>query len=265
MAIRRREDILKRSREMRRKRRSIQRIVFVVLLIALIGASLVAVNVSTFAIKSILVRGTTSVPSGDVELLARKDIAGSYFYLVPRASVFFYPHATLLKDISALSPRIASVQMHVSATRILVIDIMERSQRYLWCRESTDCLYLDDNGFAFAHAFTGKGLPYPIFDIGSSTPTLERVALPPSTFIPLARFIDTLPSGVTRVRIEGQRSEISMAAGYRLIVNTYTDFATARKNLAVTLASPELTVPLSRGTTLQYIDLRVPEKVFYKF
>lgn len=265
MAIRRREEILKRSRQMERHRRSLRQIVLSVLLVILIGASLIAVNLNAFAIKSVLVRGAGNTPSGDIELLARKGITGSYLYLVPRASVFFYPRALLTKSIFALSPRIASVRMHVSAARTLVIDIAERSPRYLWCGTGTDCLYLDENGFAFAHAFSGNGLPYPIFSIGSTTPVLEHLALPSSTFLPLSHFVDTLPVKAERIRVEGERSEITVNGGYRLIVNSYTDFTAARRNLSVTLASQELTGPLSQGKTLQYIDLRVPEKVFYKF
>jgi len=265
MAIRRREDILKRSREMKRKRRSLRRIVFVVIVVVLIAASFFILSLDTFTIKSVLVRGSTSVPSGDIELLAHKTIAGSYAYTIPRSSIFVYPRTTLITHISALSPRIVSVQVHISATRILVIDISERTPRYLWCGDSPDCVYLDEGGFAFARAFTDLALPYPIFTMATSTPALNQTILDQHRFIPLARFIDTLPLKVQRVHIEGDRSDITVASGYRIIVDAYTDFAAARRNLLVALSRPEFTIPFSRGEVLQYIDLRIPQKVFYKF
>lgn len=275
MVARKREDILKRSREMERRRYKRRRLVLALSLSVLVGGALIVVNLNTFAIKSILVRGTESFPSGDIELLAREGTRGSYFYLVPRASIFFYPRAQLTSAIQDLSSRIASVRMHVTTKRILVIDVTERAPRYLWCgggtasstetRDKNGCLYLDANGFAFAHAFNAKGLPYPVFIIGTSTPTLERAALGPLTFTPLARFVDTLAPDVERVDVHDERSEIFTKTGYRLIVNTFTDFGAAQRNLAIMLARPEVREKLSHGEVPEYIDLRVPEKVFYKF
>ena len=140
MAVRRREDILKRSREMKSRRRTHRRLALVITFVVFISASLIALNLNAFDIKSILVRGTGSLPSGDIELLAREGMLGSYLYLVPRTNIFFYPHTALLKNIRELSPRIASVRMHVTTTRILVIDITEHAPRYLWCgKEEKSC------------------------------------------------------------------------------------------------------------------------------
>lgn len=275
MVARKREDILKRSREMERHRHKRRRLALAITLVVFIGVVLIAVNLNSFAIKSVLVRGAESIPSGDIELLAREGTRGSYLYLVPRASIFFYPRAQLLSAISTLSPRVASARMHVTTRRILVIDITERAPRYVWCgtahassteaKDENGCLYLDIAGFAFAHAFNAKGLPYPIFIIGTNTPILERTALGPLVFAPLARFVDSLSPEVQRVEVEDERSEVFTTTGYRLIVNTYTDFESARRNLSVMLARPEIRERLSHGEVPEYIDLRVPEKIFYKF
>lgn len=250
---------------MERKRRAFRRTVLGVALVVLVVGVFVIINLSTFKIRGVTVRGANNVPSGDVELLANSAITGSYVYVVPRSSIFFYPRSLLTTRVKALSPRIASVRVYVNAARTLVIDISERSPAYLWCSEKDACLLVDKGGFGFAQAFGSANLLFPRFIIGSTTPKVGNVPLSLDVFIPLARFIDTVPVKVTRVYVLGERSEIVTKEGYTLIVNIYTDLASARRNLMLALSDPELTSSFARGIYPEYIDLRVAEKVFYKF
>ena len=181
-----RAQLLQRSRQVKRRRKSIQVIGLVFLVLIAFVLIIYTLHRPRWRIEQIEVVGAQSINSEDVIKLVQKELAGSYFWLVPKNSRLFIAEKTLAQEVSQQFPRVASLSFGTSGSQ-LQVKIVERESELLWCFFDTvgskDCYFVDMTGIAFAEApiFTDHVL-FEVYKKASATSTvLGELVLTPGT------------------------------------------------------------------------------------
>ncbi len=210
-----------------------------------------------------------------IELLTRHDLQGSYLFIIPKDSIFFYPEATIEKDILSLRPDIASASVHRSGFSSLSVQTVSRIPAYWWCGDDrsdgneTSCYEADWAGFVF--------LPVPETDFALSsltriyvplttaagtaayplTSTLTNATAIPEIFA-LTKEIKSLGAVVTGIRIHSDEVSLYTSSG------TYVTYLLGHEKEALSLLTAALpSLSLTDGS-VEYLDLRFDGKIYIK-
>ena len=226
------------------------------------------------------------VYGGDPSLVvyAQNAIQGSYFGIIPRDSIFFFPSSRIRSDILAAHLDIAAVSLSRNGLTNISIKVNDRVPIARWCGASPDttrfdldasstrsnlvvsnCYVFDANGFIFALAAsttqTVNTFTLYAFLVGDAQEplraTIAHAEKLPSTF-DFARQLDTLGSPITKVIIRDDEVDDYLASGTRItyVLEHEQDAFTA-------LVSAKGSLNLADGS-LEYIDLRFDGKVYLK-
>ena len=268
-----------RRRQLKRWRLGVLAIIFLFLLI--IAGAVLAFG-PFLKINRVVVTGTQVVDPQAAGQLAGEILDRPVFLIFPRNHLAWYPAEELTRVLREEFPRILEVKFAADFNHVLTIEVKERTPLLLLCAGGqTDCYLVDETGLAYTRApFFSPGvfLKWQASTSNQTAPfrageaaTVKRL-LDAQVLFERAleqvwgrRFrltsVDSLPDGDYaftvspryraasssdwRVLVDGERSPVTLA----------TNLLTA---LSVIAAGPAAT------TTLEYVDLRFGEKVFYK-
>ncbi|MBI4120921.1 MAG: hypothetical protein HY457_01560 [Parcubacteria group bacterium] len=240
-------------------------------------------------VQTLHVSGTKEVEAPELKDFVMRSLEGRYAYLFSRANVFLYPERTIEKKLLSTFLELKSARLSLDSLTALSLEVTERSPRYLWCGEARapevhipdQCYFVDDDGWIFMNApyFSGRvyfemyGVPegerLPVEE-GRSEP-LGRRFLSGEDFARVIRFIEGLKSlGIEPVFLiaKGEGGDqMLLENGVQIFFNRNDDPATMTNTLSNALQSEELPlVALTDiNTKLQYVDLRYPKRVYYRF
>lgn len=224
-----------------------------------------ATRVTAFTINKVTVEGGVTINKDSIKKKAEEQLEGAYLKLVPRRFAFTYPEEKISDSVIQVE-RIRDVQVQrVSGTEIRVT-FDEFLPDSLWCSltEQTNCLFLDDQGFAFAKApsLTGESMVRYLtteqeVEIGSTPLTLED-------YNATKGFVDSLAGldwYITKVEVNSTRDVFYTLAGGGEIKSTLTEsIEKPISNLEAILGSKEFS-HLEPGN-FRYLDLRFGSRVF---
>ncbi len=245
------------------------------------------------------------VTNADASLVAMAEAAmrGTYFGIIPRNSIFFFPAPLIHKSILSAHTGIAAISLSRNGFTGLSIKANHRVPIAQWCGSSSTstspsispryeiiptvsghCYLFDASGFVYATATEAKGISAGAGQSGSNTPltpfvlysslevedpsfigaTLKDANRLPAVF-DFARQLGALRSPVSTVVIRADEvdfflagSPSSVATGPRI-----TFLLGDEQNAFTALVSAKDKLNLS-DTTLQYVDLRFPGKIYLK-
>ena len=264
-----------RSAKLRKKRR---RVFFIKMfsLLVLAGLSgglfIYAFNTDSFKIQNVLVTGGQEFINKEVGEYAMKNIlAGSYFGMLPKQNILIYPKGVIRKEIKSHFPRIEDISFELDPFKkqVLNISIKERQESGVWCRntgEYLDCYFIDKNGYVFAPAPTySEGVVFS-YSGGIQGDPIGQNFVDAIKFAELNRFIDVIKNsdevGFEPVVLEytnpGEYKLLFEGGGYVLFSDSY-GLAYAYDNFVLVINKKGIT-----PGNLDYLDLRIPNKVFYK-
>jgi len=203
---------------------------------------------------------------------ATSEMRGSYFGIIPRDSIFFFPEERIRADILASRSDIAAVSIFRNGFTGLSIKVDKRVPVARWCvSPDGDCYIFDTDGFIYAtstdvqpvNSFTmfeslvdSTGSP----QVGTTSPigaTLPNADKLPAAF-DFARHLDTFGSPVVSVAIHDGEVDDHLASGTRVT------YVLGREQDAFTaLVSARDNFNLSDGS-VDYVDLRFDGKVYLK-
>jgi hypothetical protein len=136
----------------------VKQFLFGLALFAVIGLALTAVwhlsRLDTFTLSKVEVSGGKTIDSAIITKTVESVLEGTYLGLVPRRFSYFYPEANVLRAVENLD-RIKDVSLTLSDGKTLKVVYDEYEPVALWCNteeEAANCLFLDDEGFAFSSA-----------------------------------------------------------------------------------------------------------------
>ncbi len=112
-------------------------------------------------ITSVTVSGGTTVPHELVEEKVEPVLSGAYALLVPRRFTYLLPYADIIEAVNSI-PRVHGASVVRSSNTEIAVTFQEYVPHALWCdsaEASTTpmCMFVDDQGFAYAEAPTLLG------------------------------------------------------------------------------------------------------------
>jgi hypothetical protein len=256
-------------RQRRRKRRYvIAGLLFALVLVALVGACLVA-NANFLQITSTEVSGAQHIPQSAIIAAVSHDLNGKYAGLFSHANIFLYPKTRIQHDLLALYPTLSNAEVRAQNFHTISVAVTERTAEATWCGTSPDaqgsCVSLDDTGLAYANAPDQATSTY--FGPLPAGP-LPKQFLTPASFRSLSALVATFAQKVTPDAVESVTVDenndvtLSFSPGYKLLFSLNDDSGAVFQHFTLVLTSaPFLSHSLN---DFEYIDLRFGDKVYYK-
>jgi cell division septal protein FtsQ len=271
---------LKSKKLVRRKRR--MRIfkvslVIILLLAVITGLSFLS-KMRALAITTISVQGNSAVDTDDLKTIAQGYLGGNYLMLFSRTNAFLYPKQKILDEVASKFKRIETVKINVSGMHTLVMTITERKPLYVWCNGTpTDtsqkkCFFLDATGYIFSEApvFSGNAF-FAFYGQLSSEEPIGSHYLETGLFNGIDKLIVWLGD-------QGIQSHALLAKGegvYELYLNKAGkiifkdmkksgDFSQLQSTVQTIMQNTDI-LSKNSSTTIDYVDLRFGNKVYYKF
>jgi hypothetical protein len=251
-------------------------VVVLILLLILFGFIYLS-RIEFFRIKTMTTEGNSVTSSQDIERIVEENIAGFYFKMFSKRNVLLYPKNKIKKDLMDEFQRIEDVDLAVKDFSDLKIVIEEREPDILWCGTkfdiigNEDCYFIDADGLIYSKApnFSGNVFLRAYGDISASDP-IGVEFLPVSKYQSLKFFHSTIRQyGLTPIfiiKLSNDDMEVRFEEGGKLIYNSEQDMVKLADDIGSILKDPEFKDGLNSGELeLDYIDLRLGNKVYYRF
>jgi len=272
-----------RSPQARKTRR--QRLVWFILLYLAIflGIVLLLVQISRLPqmrIDNVSIVGTKATDKVELYSSAVEKLSGKYFYLFPHNNIFLYPREAIESALLKEFPRLKSVDAGIVGRNQIEITVTERDAVGVVCSNVSigqECYFLDDRGFVFAQApvFSGRG--YFVYREDSSRRfKIGSYFLNPTTFTniqDLKEILERLGLSVESALASGKNTEVfarhitmTLEEGTDIIFSSdVEDSQNELQNLEAILVSSEFEEESAGDIgTIEYIDLRFGNKVYYR-
>tara|TARA_Y100000031_G_scaffold148279_1_gene184375 strand:- start:86910 stop:87683 length:774 start_codon:yes stop_codon:yes gene_type:complete len=233
---------------------------------------------SDFTIERIEVVGNTTVPEEDVRAYIGKRLTGGYLSVFSRANVLLFQPRVVETELLERFKKIKDINVSRDSLHSIVVEIDERKPYYLWCiapvspdtRET--CFFLDINGLAFAPAPYFSGHVYFEFhkQLGDAVDPVGMHFMPEEEFKRIISFRNSMRAFELEPHalIVDERGDylFLLPSGAKMIFNTEQDFDLLFSNLLATFDTEQFKGRKSvEHTSLEYIDLRFKNKVYYRF
>lgn len=263
----------------RRGRRGRRSFALAALFLALAGiaALIYILRFPYWQIKHIEITGSETLSEDDLRLTAEDELRGSRFYFVPRKAIFAVEGKELSAAITSKFPKIAELEVKKIFPDSLSLTVREREFFGIYCNDlnaatstftgEPDCVYLDQSGFAYEKAPAVTG--FLIVKVSTDRGVLQIPShlVEPELMERMRKISDAFAenSGVTIVGynlLSKVPSEIRAVTreGFEIWLKSDDDFARAAQILKKVLEAEVK----DRKPQLQYVDLRLGNKVFYK-
>ncbi|HRZ30137.1 MAG TPA: hypothetical protein P5274_00480 [Candidatus Paceibacterota bacterium] len=148
-------EILRASREHDRRKRRIARFVGFLASFLIVSSFLLVVNLSFLRVTDLAIVGETRTDKTAITQFVEAQLAGRYLYLVPKNSIFFVYKKILIGKLMGNFPGLAKVTITWPNLNTLSILVVDREAKILWCFNSTgikDCYYLAPSGVIYQSA-----------------------------------------------------------------------------------------------------------------
>ncbi len=223
-------------------------------------------------INDISVRGAMLQDPTEVVAFTKGQLVEQNAQFIARDNIFAYPKEELRAGIMRTFPRLKSVRIGRGGMfgTTLIVNVDERSPYAIWCTgtEPRSCYVFDDNGLIFASAErAGKPeMPYLFFGgLASSTDPVGSIFLPDTLqgvqdLLQRMREARFIPVNVHV--LDEQDYTIDLTNGFTIKASFGQDIDTIVHNLELVSVAPALR---GKEATLEYIDLRFGNRVYYKF
>lgn len=222
-----------------------------------------------FQITEVVVLGVNVTDKDLVVSTVKHSLDGYYFWIIPRANAFIYPQSATIEKLFKEFPRFKSINLDLNGSYILTVTIDERIPSALYCADTSRCYFLDEDGFIFALAPSFSGTVYFIYStedpienpIGNKFFTTDEFHSL-SKFITSLAIFDIRPSAF---KIGKDGYSLTLAGGGQLIWRKDSNLKLIYSNLEAFLSDNAIQAQKNFLERIAYLDLRVDNKVFYKF
>ncbi|MDO8659580.1 MAG: hypothetical protein Q7K54_03170 [Candidatus Parcubacteria bacterium] len=235
-------------------------------------------------INDIEVKGNKIIETEIIKEVVQTQIGGKYLYFFPKTNIFFYPKNTIKNELQNKFKRLKDINITIQNKKTLQISMTEREALYTWCGDvlpevndsEQKCYFLDKDGYIFDEApyFSGEVYFkfYGLVNVDISTGayfapenfqkfiTFKR-ELEGMKLKPVALYVT--PLGDIKVLLS---KGSTMITNPEIIFKADADFQKVAENLQAALITEPLQTNLkNKYSSLEYIDLRFGNKVYFKF
>lgn len=228
-----------------------------------------------FAIADVVVHGNKVIEGEALGAQALGALQGKYLGVFKKDNTLIYPKDTVRTLLHDTYSRIKDISISRDGAQALDVFVEEHEPFALWCGSKhvpdERCYFIDETGYIFDVAPNFSGDVYIRYygDIGTTTPlrasyitpeTMKRVA----DFLVLLEKVSFEPLAFS-VTVDGDYV-IEVRGGVSLLVAPDAPLVQVLENLAVVTESEKFREAMQDSErTLEYIDMRFDNKVFYRF
>ncbi len=239
-------------------------IIFATIALLVVGVRTVT-RLPAFTLTTVVASGGSTIDEAAVAAKVDAVLEGDYLRLIPRRFTYTYPEAEVVAAVSGVD-RIKNPVIERTNRHTLSISYEEYYPDALWCadKESTECLFLDDTGYAFGSAphLTGGSLLryYTLQD----TPERGQMAFSVVDYQAIKDFVNELGKTgwyVATVEVDSVRDVFYTLAQGGELKATLNQSGTETLSYLMTIRQSTEFAHLAPGN-FQYIDLRFGSKVF---
>jgi len=141
------------------RRRRVVRYAFLAIFVLIIATAWYMLWLPTFRIGQVDAQGPNPAV---LKQIAVNYTSGTYFHLLPRNSIFFFPRQHIRTAITDADPEVSAVSIARTSFSSIAISTVPRAEAFLWCGTSIDaplpdgdCYEADIQGFIFKDAGMG--------------------------------------------------------------------------------------------------------------
>jgi len=220
-------------------------------------------------IQTIIVSGNAAVSSDTVLAIAKRDMAGRYWYLFSRANSLIFPRFQIKKDLLKEIKTISDVSISWNNWQQISITITERRPHSVWCgndmRISESCFFVDKYGYIYSEAptFSGSIFIKDYGNISTSTGAVGQYFLSRQTYSKIFNLVDSLDKNnikVVAVSFDGTDFRLILESGPAIVFTNKDNFDSAFQNLFTAVENKSLDLVDGAGN-ISYIDLRFDNKI----
>ncbi len=216
-------------------------------------------------ITDVAVIGGSTIPHETITAATEEALVGSYYRIIPYTFGPLYPETRIMDQLLQI-PRVKEVRFDRDGQKLIVV-FTEYQPYALWCEDaaSTECLFIDDQGFAFSKApqLTGSALVRYV-QLGA-TPSLKTEGFTPAFMSTTGTFAERLEDELKLyvtdiVRKDDVDTSYILSTGAEIKVSERMTAEETFVNLRTIFASEDF-ADIADGN-FHYIDLRFGDKVF---
>ena len=254
----------------RQKQRKAFMIAMGVLGVILFGAVMFGIWQPAVRVHAIQAEGPNAEAA---KVVAQQALYGTYWYVLPRNSIFFYPEDEIRKRVQAEFPDVAAVSVSRSAFNELQLITVSRISAFVWCGPTFDtpnpdgvCFNTDAEGFVFKQADSAENASStlrifaPLATEDPSNPLRSKVI--GAQHIPdtlrFVKAIRMLGLNVMAISIRGDEADIWVPGPTRIT------YVLGKEEEAAILAQSAFPTLNFENASIQYVDLRFSKKVYVK-
>ncbi len=277
-----------RLRQVKKKKRKIfwLKVLFFALLAGCVLSGIILLaRWQKLNIQSVQVIGADGADASALKGAVEKEISGDYLLFLPKANIFIYPSGSIQKNLSDSFKMFKDISLKISTSGVLEVSVTPRKGAYLWCGDmfanggANPCYFMDDGGYIFEKAPYFSGSVYFKFygklARDESDPAGENYLS--GIFSKIISFKNTLDQmNIKPMALQGMDNgemefflyspNSSSSLPPAVIFNSSSDFTKLAENLQTALSTEPLKSEYRKKyASLQYIDLRYGNKVYYKF
>lgn len=273
---------LREKHKQRKKKRLIVFSVSIVVSVVLITSAFGFLMHRDFLrISNVEIRGNSVLSEEEIKNLAKDKISGYYLFgFIPKDNILFFPRNNIAEDLKQ-NHHIKSFKIKRLNFETISIDIKERKPEVLACQNGghKKCFFADNLGYVYSEAPAFSENVYLKVYSETIEPVIGVYLTSSNQFENMMDFILALsnteifkskPSKVSL--INGIGAEIKFDSGMRIIFNLDQKSEELSKTLSTILSKESFSkygeegveLPSERILSIDYIDLRFGNKVYYK-
>ncbi len=229
-------------------------------------------------ISDISVSGTSVLDDAVLIKASKEELSENRFLFFPRRNALLFSRKPLIEKLQEMFPRIQDISVSREGLTHITVLIREHEPFGLWCaddtkgvvEESSSCFFLNQDGYIFAEAprFSGDAFLRFFVSLPEGEVIRQQVLSPDSMqgvrdFLMALDSIELPPYGV--VVDENGDIEILIQGGARILATQGSTLREEFENLSALLASPAFLKRTPLEASLDYIDLRFGNKLFFRF
>lgn len=261
-----RKDLLESSKK-KKRRKTIIRLIFAFLFLVVVCALIIwSFYFDYFRIKNINIEGNSFIEKEKIIENINSSISGKYFYLIPKNNILIASKKEIANNLLNNFLRVKSADVSKKLPDGLIIKIEERNPLALLC-EDKNCFFIDDTGYVFEESpfFSGDIFMKFIDQRNERNFSANTKILSEEEFRNLINFSESLSkdgikiSGVI-LKNEGLY-EFHTSEEWYILLSQRSNYKVSFDNLKIALNEQIK----EKRPELEYVDLRLQNKVFFKY
>jgi hypothetical protein len=259
------------SDSLRRKKQKVKKIkiyLWICAAVLLLAGFLYVLTIPAIQIKEVKINGTIFVDKSEIEQKTNALLDKKIFWFIPNRNIFIFSKHELEESLKK-NPAVISAKIRKDLFHTLAIEVREHEKEMIYCTsiDKTDCYYINKEGFIYAAV---KGIIIPEQEIiiynEKETKKLQDILMQTDVYVDISLFVKNLARQEIKIKEVYIKSDSTVEFiswdNTRFITSIFDEYKKDFANLIALFDKQAITK--EQLLTIEYIDLRFGNKVFYK-